>query len=127
MTLLRPVGTILPGAVATKSTNPSPAQVNASTKNAVIAPAMERPAGEAGVSMISSAAGRNSRSLWEREGNGSLRDAVAMSPHLLQSGLRAVEHGIPSAAAQKFVVRAVFDYPTLVDRQYPVGQPQGRK
>src|SRR5262245_40003172 len=127
MTLLRPVGTILPGAVATISTQPSTAQVNASTKNRMIVPAMARPAGEAGVSMISSAAGRNSRSSRDLEGNGSLRDAATMSPHLQQSDLRAVEQGVPAAAAHKFVMRAVFDDPAVLDRDYAVGLSQGRE
>src|SRR5262249_5239946 len=124
MTLLRPVGTILPGAVATISTQPSTAHVNASTKNVMIVPPMARPAGEAGVSMISSAAGRNSRSFWDLEGTDNLRDAATMSPHLQQSGLRAVERGVSAAAAHKFVMRAVFDDPAVIDRKYAVGLPQ---
>src|SRR5215475_2029578 len=99
MTLLRPVGTILPGAVATISTQPSTAHVNASTKNAIIVPPMARPAGEPGVSMISSAAGRNSRSLRNLEENRRLRDATTMSSRLQQSGLRAVELGVSAAVA----------------------------
>src|SRR5262245_25254641 len=50
-----------------------------------------------------------------------------MSSHLLQSHLRAVERGVPSAAAHKFVVRAVFDDPAVLDRDYSVGLPQGRE
>src|SRR5689334_17109735 len=50
-----------------------------------------------------------------------------MSSHLPQSHLRAVEHGVPSAAVHKFVVRAVLDDPAVLDRKYPVGLPQRRE
>src|SRR5262245_51632550 len=125
MTLLRPVGTILPGAVATISTQPNTDQAKASIKNAIIAPAMARPAGEAGVSMISSAAGRNSRSSCERDRSDGLWSAATMSYHLLQPRLRAVKHGVASAAAHELVVRAVFDDLAVLDGEYPVGLPQG--
>src|ERR1017187_3748424 len=59
-TLVRPVGTILPGAVAMMSTEPMQAHKSAMTQNTMIQAAMRRPAGFGGVSMTSMAAGRNS-------------------------------------------------------------------
>ena len=58
MTLVRPPGTIFPGAVATMSTVPKAAQVSAKQKNAMIVAPMARPTGEGGFSTTSSAAGR---------------------------------------------------------------------
>src|ERR1700712_4408969 len=63
MVLVRPVGTILPDAVAMMSTRPNTPQATASTKNRMIVAPTARPAGEAGVSRISSAAGRNWRAV----------------------------------------------------------------
>ena len=54
-----PIGTILPDAVAMMSTWPTDRPATARTKNAMMVPPTARPTGEAGVSRISSAAGRN--------------------------------------------------------------------
>src|SRR5579863_5247242 len=63
MVLVRPVGTILPWAVAMMSTWPNVAQATAIAKNKMIRPAIALPAGDAGVSRISNAAGRNWRAV----------------------------------------------------------------
>ena len=65
MTLVRPLGMILPGAVATMSTVPRQAQASASTNTMMIVAPIARPIGEGGVSTISSAAGRKASS-WSR-------------------------------------------------------------
>ncbi len=56
---------ILPGAVATISTDPRQAQANATTNTAMSVAPIARPIGEGGVSTISRAAGRNANS-WSR-------------------------------------------------------------
>jgi hypothetical protein len=61
--LVRPVGTILPDAVAMMSTWPKIDQATAIAKNRMIVPPIALPAGEAGVSRISRAAGRNWRAV----------------------------------------------------------------
>ncbi len=63
MVLVRPVGTILPEAVAMMSTWPKIAQTTAIAKNRMMVAPMARPTGDAGVSRISSAAGRNWRAV----------------------------------------------------------------
>ena len=63
MVFVRPVGTILPDAVAMMSTWPKIAQTTAIAKNRMIVAPIARPTGEAGVSRISSAAGRNCRAV----------------------------------------------------------------
>ncbi|WP_138379542.1 hypothetical protein [Luteithermobacter gelatinilyticus] len=62
ITLILPRGTILPWAVATTSTRPKIAQNSARLKKTIRLIIMMRPAGEAGRSRISSAAGRKSAS-----------------------------------------------------------------
>ena len=59
MVLVRADGTILPDAVAMMSTLPTDPHTSARRKNAMMVPPTARPTGEAGVSRISSAAGRN--------------------------------------------------------------------
>src|SRR5437660_3403362 len=65
MTFVRPLGMILPEAVATMSTVPRQAQASASTNTAMIVAPIARPIGDGGVSTISSAAGRKASS-WSR-------------------------------------------------------------
>src|SRR5437773_6222823 len=66
MILVRPVGTIFPDAVAMMSTWPKTAHVVAIAKNRMMVAPIIRPAGEAGVSRISRAAGRNWRAVSSR-------------------------------------------------------------
>src|SRR4051794_36826383 len=128
MTLLRPDGTTFPRAVATMSTCPKMAQINAMAKNTMIVPAMARPAGEAGVSMISREAGRNSRSSLARAGTGRRAcNAPAISLYLLKSSLRAVEHRVSSTMAHQLVMRAVLYDPAMLDSDQPIDLPQGRE
>src|SRR5215831_6014418 len=62
MTLVRPLGTIRPDAVATISTLLRHAQTRARQNNAMIVPPMAPAIGGGGVSTISSAAGRKASS-----------------------------------------------------------------
>src|SRR5260370_1385812 len=63
---VRPLGMILPGATATISTVPMHAQAKATLNTAMMVKMTAWPAGEEGVSMISSAAGRNASSSFRR-------------------------------------------------------------
>src|SRR5258708_11681253 len=70
MILVLPLVTILPGAVAMMSISPMQDQATAKTAMAMMVAPSSLPIGEAGVSMISSAAGRKSRSSRLRRGRG---------------------------------------------------------
>src|ERR1700719_3972633 len=126
--LLRPVGTILPGAVAMMSTEPRLAQASAATKNRMMVPAMARPAGEAGVSMISSAAGRNSSSAPLRAGErGHGRMRALPSADFMDAGLQTVQRGVAPAGADELVVVVILDDAAALDRDDAVGAAHGRE
>src|SRR3954447_9084336 len=118
MVLVRPVGTILPEAVAMMSTRPNTPHATASTKNSMMVAAIARPAGEAGVSRISSAAGRNWRavSCWPHRG----RSAFAplsfgkASTDDMEPGLHLVKGGVAPGALDQLVVGAVLDQPSAL-------------
>ena len=67
-TLLRPLGTILPWAVAMIAIVPIEAQPIARHNAAAMTNAIVRPTGAGGVSTISNAAGKNARSRSRRRG-----------------------------------------------------------
>src|SRR5713226_4342983 len=118
MILVRPVGTIFPGAVATISICPKVAQASAKTKNRMMTAPMARPAGDAGVSTISSAAGRNSSSVRERSRGTSAVVRVGSEMSLadfMEADLGTVEHGVATADAEQFVVAAVLDDAPALD------------
>src|SRR5947209_12109494 len=129
MVLVRPVGTILPDAVAMMSTRPNPAHATAITKNSMMVAAIARPAGEAGVSRICSAAGRNWR-------------AVSCSPQRGRSGfaplsfgntstddmetrLHLVKRGVAPGPLDELVVRSVLDQSSAFDGDDAVGVAHG--
>ena len=70
ITLLRPLGTILPCAVAMMSIVPQIAQAIARQKTLMMTTAIARPTGEGGVSTISKAAGRKAISRSRRRATG---------------------------------------------------------
>src|SRR6266852_2033849 len=76
ISLVRPPDTILPVAVATMSTLPNDAHTSAMQKTVMMLAPMARPIGDGGVSVISSAAGRNAISCSRRRtsalGNGTM-------------------------------------------------------
>src|SRR5262252_6831426 len=120
--LVRPLGTISPGAVATISTCPMVAQATASTKNRMMTPPIARPAGEAGVSMISRAAGRNSSSSRRRRRRATGRTGpTADSDDFMKARLGAMQHGIAPALADQLVVTAVLDDPATLDGDDAIG------
>src|SRR5438876_1657078 len=117
--LVRPVATILPGAVATMSILPKAAQASARQNSAMIVMAMARPIGEGGVSTISSAAGRKASSSRSRRvgafGNGmtALADFVDAT---MDATLQTIEGCVAPARAHQLVVRPIFDQPAALKR-----------
>src|SRR3954466_14818073 len=106
-TFVRPLGTILPGAVATISMAPKDAHVPARQKNAMIVAPIARPVGDDGVSTISSAAGRNSSSRARRGCTEAGRATIGLDD-LMDSGLQAVERCVTSVRAYQVVMRTIF-------------------
>src|SRR5258706_7854082 len=92
-------------------------------KNGMMAPPMARPTGEAGVSMISKAAGRNSSSSrrQRRLATGSARP-IADSDDFMKARLGAMQHGIAPALADELVVTAILDDLAALDGDDAVGQ-----
>src|SRR4051812_3071911 len=127
MVLVRPVGTILPEAVAMMSTRPNTPHATAMTKNRMMVAPIARPAGDAGVSRISSAAGRNWRALSSRLHRG--RSTLAplsfgkASTDDMETRLHLVKRGVAPGALDELVVRAVLDQPSAFDGDDAVGMP----
>src|SRR3954454_23136981 len=126
MILVRPVATILPGAVATISILPKAAQASARQNRAMMVMATARPIGEGGVSTISSAAGRKASSSrsrpWRRLGNG-----MTALADFMNAPLHAIEGRVTSAGPEQLFVRAVLDQATAIDGDNPVGRAHGRQ
>src|SRR5258708_21376331 len=124
ITLTRPVGTILPCAVAMMSIWPRQAHAMAISRKAMMDAAMARPTGDAGVSVISSAAGRKSRSsrpsLLPRHGRTGAPLALA---DFMEARLQPVEIGVAPIAAHQFVVTAILDQAPPLQGQDPIGAP----
>src|SRR5258706_6185068 len=96
-------------------------------KNGMMAPPMARPTGEAGVSMISKAAGRNSSSSrrQRRLATGST-GPMADSDDFMEARLSAMQHGIAPALPDEVVVTAILDDLAALDGDDAVGQtPRG--
>src|SRR6516225_8327144 len=117
MTLVWPVGMILPVAEATISTWPKIAHTSARQNRAIILNAIARPAGDGGVSTISSAAGRNassclSRPLLARE-KGSTFCTFAAAPRdvcladCMDARLELMQRRVAPACIDELVVGAV--------------------
>src|SRR5579864_3728516 len=131
ITLVRPVGTILPDAVAMMSTRPRHAQASAAAKNRMITAPIARPTGEAGVSTISSAAGRNSSSLRRRSTARRVKVVTACgfaaSTCFMDAGLDAMERGVTAARADQLVMAAVLDDAAALNGDDAVGAAHGGK
>src|SRR5262252_9918019 len=135
ITLTRPTGTILPWAVAMMSIWPKVAQASAITKKAISVPPRMRPSGDAGVSTISSAAGRNSsrsrRACARREraaSHGSATTlAASLSLDMVNPRLHPMHRGVAAAGAKELLVAAVLDDAAALERDDAVGHRYGRK
>src|SRR3974377_234484 len=127
ITLVRPLGMILPFAEATISTLPKHAKPSAKQNRAMTVRPIARPTGEGGVSTISSAAGRKASSCSVGRaicffGNGTIFLTGCMDPRL-----QVVQLGIAAIAADQLVMRAVFDDAATLDCNDAIGLAHGRQ
>src|SRR6476620_7848864 len=114
--------------------------MSAMTANRIITPAMARPIGEAGVSTISSAAGRNSSSSWRAprtfRSNGTMIAAdfchdvsagagAGLSGGCMESSLQTMQRGVAPAPADQLIVRSVFDNAAAFNGDDTVGVANG--
>src|SRR4051794_21957430 len=123
MTLMRPVGITLPGADATISIRLKQAHAKARQNIPIIAKTIARPIGDGGVSIISSAAGRNANSSRSRTAGtpaafGALSDFMA--------SLNTVERSIAPRSSDQFIVRAVLDETSTFQGDDAVRVPHSR-
>src|SRR5581483_209829 len=118
--LVPPEGTIFPGAEATMSMWPNEAHPTTKQNMAMIVAATTRPAGEAGVSTISNAAGKNAvssaLSRLRALGRGTVLSANFMDPRL-----ETIQVGVTSSRSDQLVMRAVLNDASLFDCDDPVG------
>src|SRR5262245_59237546 len=134
MTLVRPLGTILPVADATMSIVPHQAHISAAQNSRMMVAPIARPIGDGGVSTISSAAGRNANSsprLSSVRRNAMTRrvglTGVAGSADFMNSRLQAVQRCITAAGLDQHVMGAVLDQAAALERDDAIRRPHGRK
>ncbi len=124
---------IFPRAVTTTSTVPNIDQIAPAQKMAIMIPAIARPIGEGGLSVISKAAGRNASSYSGRlrpvNATARLSDVAIAAEGLLvgamQAGLQKMEIRVASFAADQFLMRAVLDDAAALERDDPIGVAHG--
>src|SRR5258708_22790658 len=125
-TLVPSDGTILPGADATMSTYARDAHRSAKQISAMIVAATPLPTGDAGVSTISSAAGRNAvSSALERAlvfGN-----EMILLADFMDARLKPVERGVTATGTNQLVVGSVLDDAAAFDGDDAVRAPDGGK
>src|SRR3974390_2501265 len=109
ITLVRPLGIILPLAEATISTLPNVAQPRAKQNSAISVSPMARPIGDGGVSTISSAAGRKASSCWVRRASCFFGNGTIFLTGSMDSRLQVMQLGITAIAADQFVMRTGVD------------------
>src|SRR5262249_30345799 len=130
ISLVRPVGTILPEAVAMMATRPKVAQQITITKNRMMVAAIARPTGEAGVSTISIAAGRNSTCARRVADDdiGRVTTTPLRSADFMETCLEAMQRGIATVRPDQFVDDAAAsdgdDAVGAADGGEPVGDDQ---
>src|SRR6516165_6792778 len=120
MTLVRPLGTILPGAVATMSVVPREAQAIARQNKAMTVIEITRRVGDGGVSVISRAAGKNASSYSRRRaavcGNG-----TTFLTDFMDTSLQVVEFGVAAVAANQLIMGSVLNDAAALDGDNAVG------
>src|SRR5258707_2503801 len=121
MSLVRPVGMILPGAVATTSTLPSDAHASATQKRAIMVAPIARPIGDGGVSAISSAAGRNASSYSPRRAGGFGNGTIVVLTDAMDACLEEVELCIAAIRADQLVMCTVLDDAASLDGDDAIG------
>src|SRR5881397_3109719 len=122
ISLVRPPGTILPVAEATISTLPNVAHSSAKQKTAMMLAPIARPIGDGGVSVISSAAGRNAISCSRRRaGAGGLGNGTMFRlADVMDTGLQIVEVCVTPVRADQLIMSAVLDDAAMLERNDPV-------
>src|SRR5215470_17217346 len=126
MILVRPLGTIRPGATATISSLPRQAQTSAMQNKAMIVPLMAPAIGGGGVSTISSAAGRKASSSRLRAAVLSGRAAWA-SVDFTDACLQTVQRRIAAACTDQIIMGAILSQTAAVDSNQAVASPNGRQ
>src|SRR5580704_10233507 len=128
ISLVRPPGTILPVDVVTISTLPSDAHASATQKTATMLTPIARPTGEAGVSVISSAAGRNAISASRRRIS-ALGSATAflLLAGVMDARLQVMQLCVAPVRTDQILVVAVLDDAASLDRNDPVGLAHRRE
>src|SRR5262245_36077449 len=128
-TLVRPLGTIFPVADATMSMVPNEAQMSAAQNMRPMVPAIMRPSGDGGVSMISSAAGRNASSSPRRAGPRriGIRCRIGALADFMDACLQPVQRCIAAACLDQGVVGAVLDQTAPIEGDDAVREPHGRE
>src|SRR5581483_5266058 len=121
MILVRPLGMILPGAVATISTVPTHAQPSARQKTVMIVKAIARPRGEGGVSVISRAAGRKASSCAVRRAAGLGKVMTWRLADVIDPSLHEMEVGVATVAPYQLVMGAVLDDAAALERDDAIG------
>src|SRR5690349_2636049 len=108
MTFVRPVGTILPGAVATMSTVPRYDQASAQQNSRMIVAPIARPIGDGGVSTTSRAAGRKANSSARlaagAAANGPPESLASALDDFMNARLHPVQAGVPAACTDQIVM-----------------------
>src|SRR5262245_20113463 len=134
MTLVRPLGTILPVADATMSIVPHHDHARAMQKRPMSVKAIARPMGDGGVSTISRAAGKkasSSRRLARDRGSGTTWPAglagTASLMDFMDSCLQAMQRGIAATCFDQRVVRAIFDHATAFEGDDAIHHPHRRQ
>src|ERR1700761_70755 len=105
------------------STFASDAQAAEKQKTTAIEMATALPTGDAGVSTISSAAGKNALSSLLRRGNA----MIFLADFMNASHLEAVQIRVPTSRANEFFMRTVFDDTTVIDCNNTIGSPHRRQ
>src|ERR1700747_3301061 len=115
MSLVRPLGMIFPCAGATISTVPTHAQTKAAQTRAIIVAAIARPAGDAGVSVISRAAGRKASSYSPRRTGCFGKAIILRLADGIDASLQEVKFCVAAIAADQLIMAAVLDDPTALE------------
>src|SRR5215813_21868 len=126
MTLVRPLGTIRPVAVATMSTLPRLAHAMPTQNSATMVPPMAPARGGGGVSTISSAAGKKASSSRVRVAGFSDRDLRCLAD-FMDAALKTMEGRIAAASLDEVIMGAVLDQAAAVDGDESVAAPYGRQ
>src|SRR5262245_6973125 len=109
------------------STVPRQAQAIATPNTAINVSEIARPIGDGGVSIISSAAGRNASASLARSWRVPGIVASALADDFMDSRLQAVKGSIATAGSDQLVMGPVFDQPASFQGENPGTMPNARQ